>query len=71
MKYTILLLIIAILFGCNTDKSGETINLAEELLDKGKIDSALTVLNDIYEPQKLNAPRQARYALVSATCHLY
>ena len=71
MKYTILLLIIAILSGCNTDKSGETINLAEKLLNKGKIDSALTMLNDIYEPQKLNAPQQARYALVSATCHLY
>ena len=71
MKYTILLLIIAILSGCNTDKSGETINRAEELLNKGKIDSALTVLNDIYEPQKLNAPQQAQYALISATCHLY
>ena len=71
MKYTILLLIIAILFGCNTDKSGETINLAEKLLNKGKIDSALTMLNGIYEPQKLNAPQQAQYALVPATCHLY
>lgn len=71
MKHTILLLIITILAGCSTDITSKTINLAEELLDKGKIDSALTVLNDIYEPQKLNAPQQAQYALISATCHLY
>lgn len=71
MKHTILLLIITILAGCSTDITSKTINLAEKLLNKGKIDSALTVLNDIYEPQKLNAPQQARYALVSATCHLY
>ena len=70
MKYAILFLI-AILAGCSTDNTGRTIACAEELLDAGKIDSALTVLNDIYEPQKLNAPQQAQYALASATCHLY
>lgn len=70
MKYAILFLI-AILAGCSTDNTSRTIDLAESLLDAGKIDSALTVLNDIYEPQKLNAPQQAQYALISATCHLY
>lgn len=70
MKYAILLLI-AILAGCSTDKTGRTIELAEKLLDAGKIDSALTMLGNIYEPQKLSASQQAQYALISGTCHLY
>ena len=70
MKYAILFLI-AILAGCSTDNTSRAIDRAESLLDAGKIDSALTMLDNIYEPQKLNAPQQAQYALASATCHLY
>ena len=64
----ILWILTILLVGC-TPSHQTIIEEAERLLQSGKSDSALAVIHRIYQPESLEQPWQARYALAVGQAH--
>lgn len=66
----ILAIITSLLQSCH-NSNGKIIDDAELLLAGGNIDSALSVISNIYEPERLDTPLMAKYALIIGKVHEY
>lgn len=64
----ILWILVLLLVGC-TPSYHSMIEDAERLLQEGKSDSALTVIHSIRQPEELEQPWRARYALAMGQAH--
>lgn len=69
MKFVFYLILSLALVGC-TSRDENIISEAETLLSSNQVDEALAEINHVYNPENLDEPLKARYAVVVAEAHL-
>ena len=69
-RFSIILIIITLLQSCSSSNH-RIISDAKLLMDSGNIDSALYLISNIYEPEKLDTPLIAKYAIIIGKAHEY